>query len=71
LPGNTVFEDAMNYLVDHKLIQNFIKLPNTVFIPGLGGTGKTSATAKYAVDYLIDVMGLKESDIWLSAPTAK
>jgi len=71
LPENKIFSEAIDYLSKSKLIyENITKLPNTAFMPGLGGTGKTSTSIKYSLDYLIDVLGLEESDIWLSAPTS-
>lgn len=70
LDKTSIFNFALNYIQKNNIltVKEITNLKNTVFIPGIGGAGKSSVCAKHAVDYATEVMGINQDKIWLTAP---
>ena len=68
---SSIFNQALDYIEKNKIlgIDGITYLKKTTFIPGIGGAGKSSVSAKYIVDYATEVAKISQDKIWLTAPT--
>lgn len=71
IDDSSIFNPALEYIKKNKLlgVEGMTYLTKTLFVPGIGGAGKSSVDAKYMVDYATEVAKISQDKIWLTAPT--